>query len=89
MHSTKFVRCAEHTSCGPVTCDRFFVDTQVVGNPHRPPYHPAPMAASEYLESSQAVLLDLDGTIYHEEHALPGAMNCCGDCSAKVGRSRA
>jgi ribonucleotide monophosphatase NagD (HAD superfamily) len=29
-----------------------------------------PLDLSQY----QAVLLDLDGTVYHEDHALPGAV---------------
>src|SRR5690606_5933647 len=32
---------------------------------------PVPVDLNPY----QAVLLDLDGTIYHEDHALPGAMD--------------
>ena len=34
------------------------------------PEHRSPLDLSQY----QAVLLDLDGTIYHEDHALPGAV---------------
>lgn len=39
--------------------------------PHRP-LHSAPVPLD--LDKYQAVLLDLDGTVYHEEHALPGAV---------------
>lgn len=35
-------------------------------------------SAREHLDRSQAVLLDLDGTIYHDEHPLPGAMELIG-----------
>src|SRR5437016_1673185 len=41
------------------------------GQPRRGQYTPAvPIDLNAY----QAVLLDLDGTVYHEDHSLPGAV---------------
>jgi len=39
---------------------------------HRPPPTLPPVSLD--LSQHEAVLLDLDGTVYHEEHALPGAV---------------
>lgn len=36
---------------------------------------PDPSLHSIDLDACQAVLLDLDGTVYHEDHALPGAVD--------------
>ena len=41
------------------------------------------------LKEFDAVLLDLDGTIYHEEHALPGAVELIRRFSRAVGLTRA
>src|SRR4051812_15241806 len=35
------------------------------------PSSPNPLNLTQY----QAILLDLDGTVYHEDHALPGAVD--------------
>src|SRR5436309_7224933 len=40
---------------------------------HFPPHYTRPVIPN--FNDFAAILLDLDGTVYHEEHALPGAID--------------